>query len=316
MDIKQSFLISIAKVKLSLYEQRILLKVMEFGQARLQGVFLSQNLKKLDHDLDNVKIMVPTAQVLVDGSQHYEYVYDAARSLCKRTFELWDSDKRTFFVTPLIYNVKVAEGSGMFTFYVSKVLFDIMYDFSQGFCAYDLATALSLPSPYAVRFYILLNGQHRPIQRDITWLKDLFGVSDMYKQTADFIKKVVEPSKVALDRAGCNSFTYERIKKGNKVIALRFFPVTVATSVDEQLKLVPGSDKIKMKAIQLILIHDGGFSWREINAHTGLITRMSEHPFGVEMTRDIVHRAKKNNKAAGWVINALKSEIAKPTMLK
>lgn len=214
MDIKQSFLISIAKVRLSLYEQRILLKVMEYGQVRLQGVFLSQHKEKLPHELDNVQIIVPTSSILAEGNQHYDYVYDAARSLCKRTFELYDSERKKWFCSPLIYNVNSDEGKGQFSFYVAKTLFDVMYDFSRGFCMYDLATALSLPTPYAVRLYVLLNGQHNPIDYRIDYLKEMFGVQEQYAQTADFIKRIIEPSKVALDKANVNSFTYQRITKG------------------------------------------------------------------------------------------------------
>lgn len=73
---------------------------------------------------------------------------------------------------------------------------------------------------------------------------------------------------------------------------------------------------VKRKAIQMILAYDMKMSYAQINAHAGLLTAMSEHPYGVEMTRDIVHRALKGGKRPGWVIEAMRGEINNPTMLK
>lgn len=316
MDIKQSFVLAISRVKLSLYEQRILIKMIEIGQQRLKGLWLRENLKKLEHDLDNVRVVVPVKYLLTDGSQHYEQVYEAARSLVSRRFEFEDEERKTWFVTSLIYNVQLKKRSGMLSFYVSKVFYDVLFDFTRGYCEYDLATVLSLPSPYAVRFYVLFNGQHKPISYGVDFLKKMFGVADKYSQTADFIKKVVDTSQRALDDAKTNSFTYTRVKTGNKVTSLTFTPVQrVAVSEGKQL----ANSAVSMllpKDIMTILTVEAGFTLKELQAHKPLWAQLSQHPAAIDILDRIVERFRKGRKQKGYIINALRSELGIPRTRK
>lgn len=309
MDIKQSFIMAISRVKLSLYEQRILIKCIEFGQDRLKGLWMRENLKKLSHDYDNVRITIPVKYILTDGSQHYEHVYEAARSLVSRRFEFDDDDNKTFFVTSLIYNVTLKKRSGLLSFYVSRVFFDVLFNFTKGYCQYDLQTVLSLPTPAAVRFYILMNGQHQKIYYPVETLKEMFGVADKYHQTADFIKKIVEPARLALDAANTNSFTYERIRQGQKVIKLEFTPVNRVPLSDQQLTAKVSALAILEKDIQQILTLEAGFTVKELNAHKELWKMLANHPAPLDIVDAIVTRARKYRKEKGYIINAIRSEL-------
>lgn len=300
---------AISRVKLSLYEQRILIKCIEFGQDRLKGLWMRENLKKLSHDYDNVRITIPVKYILTDGSQHYEHVYDAARSLVSRRFEFDDDENKTFFVTSLIYNVTLKKRSGLLSFYVSRVFFDVLFNFSKGYCQYDLQTVLSLPTPAAVRFYILMNGQHQKIYYPVEMLKEMFGVADKYSQTADFIKKIVEPARLALDAAGTNSFTYERIRQGQKVIKLEFTPVNRVPLSEQQLVAKVSALAILEKDIQQILTLEAGFTVKELNAHKDLWKQLSQHPSPLDIVDAIVTRARKYRKEKGYIINAIRSEL-------
>lgn len=312
MDVKQSFLMAISRVKLSLYEQRILVKVVEHGQQRLKGVMLRNNLRKLEHDMDNVRITIPCKYILSEGSQHYEQVYDAARALTARRFEFEDDDRKTWHVTSLIYNVQLKKRSGLLTFYVSRVFFDVLFDFSRGYCQYDLATVLSLPSPYAVRLYVLMNGQHKPIAYNVQFLKEMFGVADKYAQTADFIKKVIEPSKVALDAAGCNSFTYTRVRQGQKVVQILFTPVRKVPVSNEQLLSKIGAGRLLSDDVRFILTQEAGFTLKELNAHKDLWQLLGTHPNAIDIVDLIVERARKYRKNKGYIIAAIRSECGVP----
>lgn len=316
MDIKQSFVLAISRVKLTLYEQRILIKVIEYGQQRLKGLWLRQNLRKLEHDYDNVRITIPVKYVLSDGSQHYEHVYDAARSLNTRIFEFEDDEKKTWHVTSLIYNVSLKRRSGLLTFYVSRVFFDVLYDFSRGYCQYDLETVLSLPSPAAIRFYVLLNGQHNTIYYGVNTLKAMFGVADKYAQTADFIKKIVDPAKKALDEAGCNTFTYERIKQGQKVVQLAFTPVRKQEQAQAALLARIPVSMLLPADIQKILTLEAGFTLKELQAHKALWDKLSKHPNAVDVLDVILERTRRLRKEKGYIINALRSELGIPRTKK
>lgn len=309
MDIKQSFIMAISRVRLSLYEQRILIKVIEFGQDRLKGLWLKQNLKRLDHDYDNVRISVPVKYLLSEGSQHYEQVYDAARSLCSRRFEFEDDERKVWCVTSLIYNVQLKKRSGLLSFYVSRVFFDVLFDFSRGYCQCDLATVLSLPSAFAVRFYILMNGQHTKIIYGINYLKEMFGVADKYAQTADFIKKVVEPAKRALDDAGCNSFTYERVFQGQKVVQLQFSPVKRVPLSDTQMLAKLSVSALLPKDVERVLTLEAGFTLKELQAHKQLWDMLAKHPAALDIVDIIVERSRRLRKNKGYIIAAIRSEL-------
>lgn len=316
MDIKQSFILAISKVKLSLYEQRILIKMIEYGQQRLKGLWLRDNLKKLPHEYDNVKFAVPVKYLLSEGSQHYEQVYEAARSLCSRRFEFEDDKRKTWHVTSIIYNVTLKKRSGILQFYASRTFFDVLYDFSRGYCQYDLETVLTLPSPYAVRFYILMNGQSFPLTMTIQNLKEMFGVQDKYSQTADFIKKVIEPSKAALDLAKTNSFTYTRVTHGQKVTALTFTPVKRQPLTEQQLIAKQAVSMLLTEDLKRILIIECGFTIKELGAHKVLLERLAKHEAALDILTAIVERARKGRKQKGYIINAIKSELGIPRINK
>lgn len=316
MDVKQSFILAISRVKLTLYEQRILIKMIEYGQQRLKGLWLRDNLKKLPHEYDNVKFAVPVKYILSEGSQHYEQVYDAARSLCSRRFEFEDEKKKTWHVTSLIYNVTLKKRSGILQFYASKTFFDVLYDFSRGYCQYDLETVLTLPTPYAVRFYILMNGQNFPISFSIDNLKEMFGVQDKYAQTADFIKKIIVPSQKALDDAQTNSFTFTRVTRGQKVTALTFTPVKRQPLTEQQLMAKQSVSMILGEDLKRILIIECGFTVKELGAHKLLLERLSKHPAALDILSMIVERARKGRKQKGYIINAIKSELGVPRINK
>lgn len=309
MEITQSFIMTMSRARLNMYEQRILVKIVEHGQALLKGMPMEHNLKKLSHDLDNVRIEVPVRYILSDKSNHYEHVYDAARSLMKKIFEVYDPDGRTWYATPYIYNVSHTEKSGNLVMWVSKAFFDTLYDFTKGYSRYVLETAMTLKSPYSVRLYVLMCGQSHAITYPIEYLKELFGVQNEYKQTADFIKRVIEPARQELDKMKCNSFTYSRVKDGQKVTALQFFPVRVVEETKEKLLARISVSSLVSRDIYLFLINHCGFTYRELSAHKALLEKLSKYPTPMDLLNMIEHRFRKGHKTKGYVISALRSEL-------
>lgn len=81
MEVVQSFIYSVSRVKLGLYEQRILLKVIEHAQIVLKGKLIKNMLFRMEHDLENIRIEIPVRYILSDGSKHYEDIREAALSL-------------------------------------------------------------------------------------------------------------------------------------------------------------------------------------------------------------------------------------------
>lgn len=309
MEITQSFIMTMSRARLNMYEQRILVKIVEHGQDLLKGLPMEHNLKRLKHDLDNVRIEVPVRYILSDKSNHYEHVYDAARTLMRKVFEVYDTDTRTWYATPYIYNVSHVSKSGNLVLWVSRAFFNTLYDFTKGYSRYVLETAMTLKSPYAVRLYVLMCGQSHPITYPIDYLKELFGVSQEYKQTADFIKRVIEPARKELDANGCNSFTYSRVKDGQKVVALQFFPVQKVENTKEKLLARISVSSLISRDIYLFLTNHCGFTYRELSSHKVLLDKLAKVPDCMGMLQMIEHRFRKGNKTKGYIINALRSEL-------
>lgn len=309
MELIQSFIYTIQRSKLTLYEQRIMLKIVEHAQTRIKGLIIKDNLYKWQHEFDNVEMIIPIKDILSDGSQHYAQVRDAARSLSRREFEFQNSETGDWFSTPVVYNIKHSSRSGLIRFYVSRTLFDVILDFTKGFRQYSLETALSLGSPYASRLYALMCGQSSPLRLEIAELKKMFGVEDKYAQTADFIKKIIVPSQKCLDDRGCTSFTFSRVKNGQKVVALLFFPVKRDEQTPEQRAAKIATTIYLPKVIQLELIQVAGFTVRELSAHKVLLDEFSKLPESMSILADIINRMVSRNKSKGYVIAAMRSEL-------
>lgn len=309
MELVQSFLLSVTRVKLSVYEQRIITRIVEHGQKALQGYSRAQ-LKHISNPFGNEKISVKIRYILTDGTKDYAKVVTACRALMSRQFEFYDPDTKTYYMDTIIHNVQHKERSGEVEFMVSRVFFEVMFNFSLGYKNYDLETALSLPTPFAVRMYVLLNNQDRPITWSVERLKEMFGVSDKYAQTADFIKKVIEPSRKALLTASVNNFTYTRIYDGQKVVKLQFFPV----KVDEKARrLFPDMSKEQITqavAIRMYLHDDVGFTQKEIGANKATIDTFAQVPDAITRLYTITKRSvRKSTNSKGYIISAMKSEV-------
>lgn len=309
MEIVQSFIYSVSRVELSLYEQRILLKVVEFAQQQIKGRLIKNCMFRLEYTFDNFRIEIPVRYILTDGSKHYEDVREAAIKLMGRRFEFWDTNSGAWYSSPLIFNVAYVEGSGLLSLYVSKMLLDVILDFTKGFCKYDLETALSLSSPYAVRMYALVASQTRPIVYTIGQLKKMFGVEDKYKQTRDFLIKVIDAAKKVLDNAQCNSFTYSKIKNGKKVESICIAPLKRRQITAEELAAKVSLKRLVDNEILIVMITYMGFTTKEISAHKVLLNDFCKLPYCMDTIYNIERRFRKGKKTKGYVIAAIRDEV-------
>ena len=157
MDIVQSFLFSIGRCNLTIYEQRILCMIVKSARDRTARKLMKSEMYAWNVDEDNLAISVAMRDILSDGDQHYERVMDAFQRLMTRRFSVIDSSNGSWFSTPIVYNVTHDARSGVVHFYVAAKLMGAILDFSKGYRQYSIDTALALPSPVAVRLYILMD---------------------------------------------------------------------------------------------------------------------------------------------------------------
>lgn len=324
MELTQSVLFSITRVKLTMYEQRILTKIVEYAQLSLRGEAPRLVKKKVSNKQPSCHVQMRAAAILDEGDTHYNHVYEAARSLMSRRFEFWDYDKKTWHGSPLIYNVTLAARSGLLDFYVDSTLIDVILDFRMGWKGYDLETALTLPTPAAVRLYVLMSRQTAPLTYRIDDLKKMFGVEDKYSQTADFIKKVIDPAAAALKAAKVTSFSYARIAeggktatKGKKTLALTFFPLPPSEEkADVPLFVDKAHADIYVQSKQYLSLYEGFTSKDLVIASKTLKKFCNVVPNALSLLSDIGRRSRvtlksgeRLNNPKGWIVSALQKEI-------
>ena len=313
MQLVQSYIFSVCRSSLSLYEQRIVLRIVEFAQAMLADVTMRDVVGSHLSVDDNVKVTLSLRDIMceADKAKHYEYVRDAFSSLLSRKVEFWDADKKVWYGSSVIYNCSIVKASGKATFYVSRVFICALLDFTKGYCQYDLQVALSLKSPYSVRLFMLLCNQSHPVEFSVDQLKRMLCQDpDAYQQSADFIKRVVEPSRKELDAKGCNSFTISKISGAyNKTVALVFHPVKRAKA--DNLRAQVSTARIIDRHLWIILSSQAGFSYRELSAHKKLWEGFQQVPDCLSIALDIVGRARASGKKKGWIIQAIRAETEK-----
>lgn len=313
MQLVQSYIFSVCRSSLSLYEQRIVLRIVEFAQTMLAGVTMRDVVGSQMSVDDNVKISLSLRDVMCDDgkAKHYEYVREAFASLMSRKVEFWDADKKVWYGSSVIYNCSIVKASGRASFYVSRVFLCALLDFTKGYCAYDLQVALSLKSPYSVRLFMLLCNQSHPVEFTIDQLKRMLCQDpDAYQQSADFIKRVIEPSRKELDAKGCNSFTITKISGAyNKTVALMFHPIKHPKA--DTLRAQVSTARIIDRHLWIILSSQAGFSYRELSAHKKLWEGFQQVPDCLSICLDIVARARATDKKKGWIIQAIRAETEK-----
>lgn len=308
---RQSYISVIASANLTMYEQRLLLMCVKFAQKRLENVALSTERDALAHSFDIVELLVNIADVVSEGSGHYNHVIKAAQQLCKRKFTYNDrhGDKvSTLFVLRVTHVAK----SGQLKLLLDRCFFDTLYNFRKGFCYYDLCHALALKHPQSVRLYQLVNGMHAGgVTYSISYLKEIFGVADKYERNNDFVRKYIEVARKELEDAGeGNYFEYKVIKEQRKITSIHILPVRRATDADKQAT-AGGVAKWLFAQYTHILVQHGGFTLRQINANKQIFEKLQEHPLGMPILLDIIQRCRKSRPAnpQGYIINALKSEL-------
>lgn len=310
MKITQSFVFSVANGAASLYELRIIFRVVEYAQPVLKGLYLAHNLTQLSHSYDNVKISIPISTIVADSSHNYDKVREACKNLMTRLFEIYDSSNQSYFATPIIYNFHCMKGEGVLHFYVARRVFDAILDLRRGYCQFELNIANSIKSSNAARMYVLMCSQTSPISFSIDSLKRMFGVSDKYKQTRDFIKRVIEPAKAELDAMCVSSFAFEPVKTGQKVTSIQFTPIHRREHTAEELAaMIPVSAMIDTE-LKIFLINAFNFTVKELGAHKILLDNFNKIPYKFDILYSLRDRVRRKNRSKGYVIEAMRGEVA------
>jgi plasmid replication initiation protein len=312
-DIIQSYIITSARYDFSVDEKRILYRIVELCQAQLEGKKMDKNFK-IDQSLfGDCNIVLPVSSFLPDDNENYTRVKKALISLRGKTINCEDED--TWRPVGIIEK-PVFHKKGFVSFEIQPQIFEAILDFSKGYRKLELQTAMSFNSIYAMRLYELLSGKTEPISYKIQDLKIMFELEKKYKETKDFIIRVIDSAKKELDAKSPLSFTYKKIKAGNKVVSLLFLPIKTK-NVDANLDGKRIQKRVSMgwdlqKAELDYLKQEYKFENDELKHNRPIFKEASER-----MPDLLLFLSKKKAEALtkdnpkGWIINTLKSEVLK-----
>lgn len=316
-DLIQSYILTTAKYDYSVYEKRILYRIIELMQEYTKGKSLNSRYSITKTMFDDIDVIMPASAFLKDEKdQNYTRTKGALLSLNRKVIQY--EDRESWGAFNLIERPVVHKIGDNISFRISPTIAKAFLDFSKGFSKYELETAMSFKSEYSMRFYELLSGQKKPITYSVDNLKIMFKIEDKYKKVNDFFKKVIDPAKKELDEKSPYSFEYKPIKLGRKITSIKFYPVYQPKNRDAKIeaKKLQKRTSLKWDLDRLTinyLIQNYVFTEEEIQNNRELFVKAQNSPdfdllyFLSEQIRNA--ETKKNPK--GWIINAIKKQLAK-----
>lgn len=313
-QVVQSYIATTAMYDFNVYEKRVMYNLVRLAQSQIEGVVLTDNLHKICHDMKGyVHVTLPLSDFLADEEdKNHRRVKDALKSLHRKTFEYLDDD--VWECISIIALPKIALHSRQVSFIVDSRVWDVLLDFSRGFSRYDIEVAFRLESCYSMRFYELMACQKEPITYSIDALRRIFKLEDKYAFTKDFIKRVVESSKIELDQKSPVSFTYAPVKDGKRITQLIFFPVrfNAQDSSDDDHRVILrkyGSSAV-LTADERRFLEEIGFNESGINNNISLFMDCQRNLDFIYELALIKGKCRTKKNPCGWCIRTLTGKLA------
>lgn len=275
--------------EMSVHEQRVLIRVMEYVSAQLKGIRISDNLRKIEPTEVTYEITMPTSDAFFSDMTPKE-MKEELLVLAGRMFQYREGKR--WWACGYIEHPDVDFGTGMMRFGIYKPFWEVLLNFVSGYREIELHKALLLPTTYSLRFYMLMSGKTKPLEMSVEDFKKWLGISeDLYKDAKgnhriDHLEdRVIKPSKKALDESCPYTFTYEKIRVNpknsrSKVTGFRFHSVYQPQFRDPELEQNSLMSKVSKswligKNIYDYLVHNFGYT-SETLAHHKLIIRKWE----------------------------------------
>ncbi|KRB67016.1 replication initiation protein RepM [Noviherbaspirillum sp. Root189] len=211
-----------ASYRLGLNEQRIILYAICRCREEQKGLFPDL---PVTITADSFAKQFPS----IDKANVYRQLKEAMEALYERSVTIHDTDptsghtrvKKTRWVSEAAY----VDGAGNVQVIFTPEVIKYVTRLEAEFTSYQLEKVGHMTSAHAVRIYELL-AQHREIGNrtiSLKWLRETLQMeADEYKLTADFIKRVIEPSVEQINKHSDLTVTYKPVKTGRAITDFAF----------------------------------------------------------------------------------------------
>jgi len=312
-ELVQSYILTTAKYDFSVYEKRILYRLVELAQSDMNGKKLNRNYAIGENLFKDKIITMPLTSFMKENEQNHSRIKKALTDLRNKTLEYDDGDN--WRLIGIIEKPEFKKSSGTVKFEVQPMIWKALLNFTKGFSKYELKTAMEFDSVYAMRFYELFSNNLQPLTFTIEELKERFGIENKYKnKPTNFIKKVVLKAKIELDKKAPYSFEFTPLKTGRKLTAIKFIPYKIPENVDialekKKLELKTSSAWVLPHQIRRYLIEKCGFNEKGIRTNIELLKRGYESFDLISWLAELHPKASLANNPPGYVIGALKKYL-------
>lgn len=219
--VKSNYLIE-APCKLSVTEQKIIYSILRKISR------YDEDFKDFEFDIDYF-----IKELGIKGTSKYTELKQITRQLRSRTFTIKFNDGKlreqmggiTEIQTGWIINALYKSGEGKIVFHLDPFLKPFLLNLSERFTELDYSNLIQLKSTYSTQIYELLKQYQNIGERriELCELKTMLSIlENEYKLYAHFKSRVIIPAQKELKEKTDISFEFEEIKKGRKVVAIRF----------------------------------------------------------------------------------------------
>lgn len=308
-EIIQSFLITSARYKFSVYEKRILSKIITSMQPLLEGQHLHGRVERTL--FGDVKVEYPLNYLTDDDTNRVQY-QQALKGLATKGIEFENENVWQF--CNIIQSPKVIKNKGIVSFTICCEMVDLFLNFTKGYSKYILEISLKLRSVASARMYELISNQPHPLKYKIENLKKLLGAEKYLN--GNFVQRILIPAKKELDTCANWSFEFRLIRNGRKYEYIQLIPINYKerepTEVQEQdLQRRTNLSWFVEKDIRQFLIKTCNFSQREIKNNLVTVQKFC-YIFAdgaLNKIMEIWSRSQDKKQPKAYLIKALQLEI-------
>jgi len=313
-ELIQSYILTTAKYDFSVYEKRIMYKLVQIAQSDLQGKKLNRHYI-IGENLFKDKIIQIKVKELVDDKNHAR-VKKALQSLLEKVIEYQDERYWTAFT--LIQSPILDKYGDTIEFSVNPIMWNVILKIAdKGFSKYYLDVAMKFNSVYAMRFYELFSNNLNPLIFSIDELKSRFGITEKYKnKPTNFIKRVIKKAKEELDEKSPYSFDFVPLKSGKKITAIKFLPYRIPENESPDIEKEKLSRKVSVNfdvpiQISHYMINNFGFDYKGLQSNKKLLkTAYLEFDDLLNWLAQIKPKALQARNPQAYVIGAMRKYLA------
>ena len=306
--------IVLSRSNFSVPQRKILVAIISVISPVLNGV-LTENKNHLPLNLTSgnfQEIEYKASALSLPGN--YDELRKALEELCTRGVFI-ETDEIHFGST-LIAEYEFNKSTEYIKLHVSKKLYSILLDLTQGYTIYQTQVLLSFSSIYAMRMYeIIAKWRNKPkFYVSLEELRYLTDTQNKYANTKDFKKRVLDAAKSQLDASDITDlkFDYAERKKGKKVLGFDIFIQKTKHAHDIIENKVQGVslrwDFSKDMIANFEKFGLVGLKGKNLETIKALKTLLGEKKLAAEIERIYIHASEKTN-AMGYIIASLKNAL-------